>query len=152
MTDGGVWAWGPVWAGEGDGVYVRSIELEPTPTPEEKPRRAQGPDWFCVLPFRRRELLAILGSLGAPVTADLGHLSVVFVWLQQVLGLGQEALAPPRETASQPGSGLQRTGDRGETALPRMSPPPSSPRSPALTPSLRLCLPRNAVSPQKVRT
>ena len=54
---------------EGDGVYVRSIELEPTPPPQRRsPGGLQGLDWFCVLPLQKESCLQSWGSLGAPVS------------------------------------------------------------------------------------
>lgn len=49
---------GPVQAGEGDGVYVRSIELEPTPPSQRRsPGGLRGLDWFCVLPLQKESCL-----------------------------------------------------------------------------------------------
>ena len=49
---------GPVRAGEGDGVYFRSIELEPTPPSQRRsPGGLQGLDWFCVLPLQKESCL-----------------------------------------------------------------------------------------------
>ena len=49
---------GPVRAGEGDGVYVRSIDLEPTPaTQRRSPVGLQGLDWFCVPPLQKESCL-----------------------------------------------------------------------------------------------